>query len=155
MRHVATRSGDSSKGESTRTRPHESGECHQSKRRRHVHPDTKARAGGNDAEKLRPDKPDAVRLHGPRGGWRRDASRPRRLPQPFKRKVHAAAGVTRFSLSQGEPHLLSGREQTHAQRAEGESGWGSRPAYHAQHGRRRRVGLSMWAGGQIVKTRVA
>ena len=55
----------------------------------------------------------ALAQSGPRGGWRRDASKPRRLPQQHKIRSHS------------ELLPLSAGEQTHAQRALEMCGWES------------------------------
>ena len=67
---------------------------------------------------------------GSRARWRRDSSKPRRLPlcrthnPRCRRRGTWKLPNTRLTVA-GEPLPLSAKEQTHAQRSEGKSGWRS------------------------------
>ena len=124
MRHVATLTRDSCGSESTWTGPHGSVTTPSY--------GGKARARGNDAEKLRPSCLDSLEVtwttmhdlslalalaqSGPRGRWRRDASK------PDGRRRDTCNAPTRLAVADGPPQLSAG-QQTHTQRAEEKSGW--------------------------------
>ena len=95
----------------------------------------------------------ALAQSGPRGRWRRDASKPRWLSQQRKTRCHS------------EPLPLSAGEQTHAQCVEGESGlecsqrttrsvWKEKTRGSAR-GRKRRSREATSEGGQLVTTKTA